>query len=210
MDPAARWSSLCIPRMERWLIYSYDDQWDVRCPIYRYLRRVLLYLNDMFAHILKDYQPSKTFSHIQEQGSHYWNVTLLRHGCLAPSPDVISTVYSLRTLELYRRLRLCHPQISVQAFVKVICDLNGVSHFAKAHFMSSSNILYSWTIAGPFGVVWLMSLMSTSRSFIILRKWQMQHLDAQLLTTVCSTLARPVNTKYVVPCHVHYPNIKNS
>ena len=60
------------------------------------------------------------------EGSQYWNVTLLRHGCLASTPDFISSVVSLRTIELYRRLRLRHPQLSVQAFVKVICDLHNV------------------------------------------------------------------------------------
>ena len=39
----------------------------------------------------------------------------------------------------------------------------------------------------------------------------MQHLDAQLLTTVCSTLAHPVNTKYVVLCcTIYYIHIEIS
>ena len=135
MDTAAWWSSSCIPCKERWLIYSYNDH---HCPIYRYiwyLWWVLLSLCDTFIHILEECQPSKMFSHIQEQGSQYWNITLLWHSCLAPSPNVISTVYLLCTLELYWRLQLCHPQISVQAFVKVICDLNGVSLFVKALYV---------------------------------------------------------------------------
>lgn len=55
-----------------------------------------------------------------------WNVTLLGHGCLSATPDVVTSVVSLRTLELYRRLRLRHPPLSVQAWIKVICDLHNV------------------------------------------------------------------------------------
>jgi hypothetical protein len=75
-----------------------------------------------------DYERQRTFNHIIAEGSQYWNVTLLRHGCLASTPDSISSVVSLRTIELYRRLRLRHPQLSIQAFVKVICDLHNVRY----------------------------------------------------------------------------------
>ena len=75
-----------------------------------------------------DYERQRTFHHIIAEGSQYWNVTLLRHGCLTSTPDSISSVVSLRTIELYRRLRLRHPQLSIQAFVKVTCNLHNVRY----------------------------------------------------------------------------------
>jgi hypothetical protein len=72
-----------------------------------------------------DYSSSKGFLHLST--SEVWNATLLHQGCLSSTPDVVTSVVSLRTLELYRRLRLRHAPLSVQAWIKVICDLHNVS-----------------------------------------------------------------------------------
>ena len=71
-----------------------------------------------------DYSASKSFTHIASSKS--WNATLLERGCLSCTPDIVTSVVSLRTLELYRRLRLRHAPLSVQAWIKVICDLHNV------------------------------------------------------------------------------------
>ena len=162
MDSTTWWLSCRIPYLEGWLVYPYDDWRGVYCTIYRYLWYVLLSSLNIVPYNLEDFQLAKTLHHIQEHGSGYWNVTLLRQGCLAPSPDVISTVYSLRTLELYRRLRLRHPQISVQAFVKVICDLHNVSQYLKLS-ISRSDTLCRYLIVDHSGMAWQTSLMSTSK-----------------------------------------------
>ncbi|KIM74378.1 hypothetical protein PILCRDRAFT_828356 [Piloderma croceum F 1598] len=73
-----------------------------------------------------NYSASKTFTHIAS--SRTWNATLLAHGCLSSTPDVVTSVISLRTLELYRRLRLRHAPLSIQAWIKVICDLHNLSY----------------------------------------------------------------------------------
>ena len=59
------------------------------------------------------------------------NATLLRHGCLSPSPTEVSIAFSLRSLELYRRLRLQQPCLSIQAWLKAICDTHNVCPLAR-------------------------------------------------------------------------------
>jgi len=71
-----------------------------------------------------DYSASKSFTHITSSKS--WNATLLEYGCLSCMPDVVMSVVSLRTLELYWGLHLHHAPLSVQAWIKVICDLHDV------------------------------------------------------------------------------------
>ena len=48
-------------------------------------------------------------------------------GYLGNKPLNPSLAISIRTLELYRRLRLRKPSFSVEAFTKVVCDLYSVS-----------------------------------------------------------------------------------
>ncbi|KAI0055028.1 hypothetical protein BV25DRAFT_1873233 [Artomyces pyxidatus] len=56
------------------------------------------------------------------------NATLLQQGCLGCSPVEVSATISVRTLELYRRLRLRQPRVSVQAWIKTVCDLHNLSY----------------------------------------------------------------------------------
>lgn len=51
---------------------------------------------------------------------------LVLNGYLGTSPLSPSFAVSLKTLELYRRLRLRKPSFSVEAFAKVICDFYAV------------------------------------------------------------------------------------
>lgn len=54
-------------------------------------------------------------------------VALMTQGFLSNVPLRPSIALSLKTLELYRRLRLRKPSFSVEAFAKVVCDLYMVS-----------------------------------------------------------------------------------
>jgi hypothetical protein len=71
------------------------------------------------------YQKHQTFSHIT--GSAYLNATLVRYGLLSSNPMVPSVGIAIPTLEMYRRLRLRSPHVSVQAWVRVLCDLHNMS-----------------------------------------------------------------------------------
>lgn len=53
---------------------------------------------------------------------------LVLAGYLGTTPQTPSIAISITTLELYRRLRLRKPSLSVEAFSKVICDLYEVRH----------------------------------------------------------------------------------
>lgn len=53
--------------------------------------------------------------------------TLVFNGYIGTTPLRPSLAFSIKTLELYRRLRLRKPSFSVEAFVKVLCDLYMVS-----------------------------------------------------------------------------------
>jgi hypothetical protein len=55
---------------------------------------------------------------------------LVRHGVIPCSPISPSVAISIDALELYRVARLRNPHFSIQAYVKSICDLHGVSFFA--------------------------------------------------------------------------------
>jgi hypothetical protein len=50
-------------------------------------------------------------------------IALVDCGYLGTSPNSLTLAISLKTLELYRRIQLRKPSFSVEAFVKVICDL---------------------------------------------------------------------------------------
>ncbi|KAI0310830.1 hypothetical protein OF83DRAFT_1226273, partial [Amylostereum chailletii] len=52
----------------------------------------------------------------------------LRQGCLSSAPRTVSFAISLRTLDLYRRLRVRQPRVSVQAWVCVLCDLHNMPY----------------------------------------------------------------------------------
>ncbi|KAI0044055.1 hypothetical protein FA95DRAFT_1497723, partial [Auriscalpium vulgare] len=66
----------------------------------------------------------------------------LRQGYLGPTPTEVSSVISIRTLELYRRLRLRQPRVSIQAWVRVICDLHNLTYERVywQHFLDTFDI----------------------------------------------------------------------
>lgn len=51
---------------------------------------------------------------------------VIKRGYLGNSPASPSLAISLRTLELFRRIRLRKSSFSVEAFAKVVCDLYSV------------------------------------------------------------------------------------
>jgi hypothetical protein len=53
---------------------------------------------------------------------------LVKSGYLGNTPATPSLATSFRTLELFRRLRLRKSSFSVEAFVKVVCDLYSVCY----------------------------------------------------------------------------------
>lgn len=57
-------------------------------------------------------------------------VALVRNGYVGASPQTPTLAISLKTLELYRRLRLRKPSFSYEAFTKVLCDLYNVHSLA--------------------------------------------------------------------------------
>jgi hypothetical protein len=51
---------------------------------------------------------------------------LVLNGYLPTSPESPTLAVSLKTLELFRRIRIRKPSFSIEAFAKVLCDLYGV------------------------------------------------------------------------------------
>ena len=51
---------------------------------------------------------------------------LVKNGYLGNSPATPSLAISFKTLELFRRIRLRKSSFSVEAFVKVVCDMYSV------------------------------------------------------------------------------------
>jgi len=79
-------------------------------------------------HVLSDQSFKRTLHHIP--GCPNINSTLLHHGCLGSSPLRISLAISLCTLELFRHLHLRQPRVSIQAWIRVLCDMHNVSTYA--------------------------------------------------------------------------------
>ena len=55
-------------------------------------------------------------------------IDLMRNGYVAKTPENPSSAVSIKTLELFHRLRLRKPSFSAEALAKVICDYYRVSH----------------------------------------------------------------------------------
>ncbi|KAG2151480.1 hypothetical protein DEU56DRAFT_869083 [Suillus clintonianus] len=74
---------------------------------------------------------------------HFIASALVRHGVIPCSPISPTVTISIDALELYRVTRLCSPHLSIQAFVKSICDLHGtVFHRYLSRQFSISFDLY--------------------------------------------------------------------
>ncbi|KAI0259648.1 hypothetical protein BC834DRAFT_833130 [Gloeopeniophorella convolvens] len=68
-------------------------------------------------------------------------MNLLQQGCLSSSPSHISWAISLQTLELYQWLRVRQPRVSIQAWVRSICDYHNVrSRSYWQHFSDTFNV----------------------------------------------------------------------
>jgi hypothetical protein len=64
-------------------------------------------------------------------------IDAVAHGYLSPIPSSPSILVSIPTLELFRRIWLCKPTFSIEAFAKVICDLYSVRlppSYSYTHF----------------------------------------------------------------------------
>jgi hypothetical protein len=59
-------------------------------------------------------------------------------GYLGTSPRDMTVAFSLDVLEVYHRLRRRHPQLSIEAFVRAICDVQEVRVSSLAFFLYPS------------------------------------------------------------------------
>lgn len=68
---------------------------------------------------------------------------LVLNGYLPTSPESPSFAVSIKTLELFRCIRLRKPSFSIEAFAKVLCDLYGVRllvYYIAASYTSPDSI----------------------------------------------------------------------
>ena len=80
-------------------------------------------------------------------------------GYLGNKPLNPSLAISIRTLELYRRLRLRKPSFSVEAFAKVVCDLYSVSLTTTTLPSEYKLIVFRFHINEAIAQHWGMHLM---------------------------------------------------
>lgn len=71
----------------------------------------------------------------------YANETLIRSGYLATVPIVPHTAISLDCLQLYRTLRGRCGAVSIEAFVRVLCDWHNVRSILLYFGSASNNVL---------------------------------------------------------------------
>ena len=85
----------------------------------------------------------------------------MRHGYAGTLPVYPQAAVSLKMLELFHVLGVRAPQLSIQKFVRAICDLHNVSaiHFAPYTFANSrGQITYRATLRCQFSVAYDMYL----------------------------------------------------
>lgn len=68
------------------------------------------------------------YSEIQscEEIDSYWSCSLVRNGLFPCSPGIATVGITTRTLEVFRTQSLRCPRLSIKAFVKSVCDIQGV------------------------------------------------------------------------------------
>jgi hypothetical protein len=101
---------------------------------------------------------------------------LVLNGYIGATPQSPSIAISLRTLKLYRRIRLRKPSFSAEAFTKVLCDLYNVRHHhiitrLVTHFLCPLRCL----IAADIERAWWAHLMSITLSFVKLNFKFLKH-----------------------------------
>lgn len=82
------------------------------------------------------HQRDSAFPVPQAEGATFASESLIQLGLISNSPSVPTYAFSIPTLETFRRLRLRAPRLSVQAFLKAVCD--------------SHNNIYRAELATPF------------------------------------------------------------
>ncbi|KAI6145997.1 hypothetical protein BKA82DRAFT_4016156 [Pisolithus tinctorius] len=99
----------------------------------------------------------------------YITSTLMRQGFMLCSPIRPSMAITINALELYRVAHLCSLHFSIQAFVKTICDLQGVAfqHYLSCQFSIMLN-LYLNILNGVEALI-MEALSRTSDD------WHLQH-----------------------------------
>lgn len=65
---------------------------------------------------------NRNFIVVQSKDDVHASEALIRNGLISNSPVIPDYAFSIHTLESFRRLRLRSPRISIQAFVKAMCD----------------------------------------------------------------------------------------
>jgi hypothetical protein len=118
-------------------------------------------------------------------------------GYLGATPHSPTIAISLSTLELYRRLRLRKPSLSVEAFTKVLCDLYHVRIF----YILLSVVLdieLSGLIAGDIVPRLLMLSTSISQSTATLMFKYRRPLDVIPKAGVCLMHVHHARTRYVI------------
>ena len=95
---------------------------------------------------------------------------LVKSGYLGNTPTTPSLAISLRTLELFRRIRLRKSSFSVEAFAKVVCDLYSVGpSFPDARPHLLIRLTSRCRIAGAIVLPSLTRLRPTSQFYGLLR-----------------------------------------
>ena len=77
------------------------------------------------------YEKDKVYQHVP--GTSYLNVTLLHYGLLSSNPFKPSIVFTIPTLEMFHRLCLQSPHVSIQAWIRVLCDIHNICHVPSSH-----------------------------------------------------------------------------
>lgn len=79
---------------------------------------------------------------------------LVMNGFLGSTPLSPSLAVSLKTLELLRKIRLCKPSFSIEAFAKVLCDLYNVCAMPRYYISPLTLCLDAFPSKIQSGPVW--------------------------------------------------------
>jgi hypothetical protein len=109
------WKPLIVKLVAAYILWKYSStrlastEWDFNIEV------LDLYTLDTEAHICRSADIDSSAE------------ALVRSGYLPTTPVSPSLAVSLKTLELFHRIRICKPSFSIEVFAKVLCDIYGVS-----------------------------------------------------------------------------------
>ncbi|KAG1777134.1 hypothetical protein EV702DRAFT_970148, partial [Suillus placidus] len=130
----ANWESLIPFLVDAYLTWKNSAKGYCQCPLGRLASCAAEY--DFTINTVDIFTLEWSTLNSRSADSRSPSIALVLQGYMGNAPYSPSYAVSLWTLEHYRILRLCKPSLSIEAFVKVVCDSYGISLLFMIHHLT--------------------------------------------------------------------------